>query len=161
MVTKIGKINYEINICNTGKRKMRRIVHVNHLKKWEDNHANILKVVVIAEDGVRMRRYTDSETEAEREFSSEQWKQLQGVIEKYRSLFSDSVGETHLTLLMYRMLCVHCTDCVMNRKNKLGRKLSTYCKQALSGSPPASGLCLWSPIKMPMIRLGFVWTSES
>ncbi len=89
---KIGDINYEIQW--TDGKKHKRVVHVNHLKPFNQELLSVNRVVVVADEQSEL----DSSTSvSEPDLTPTQKQELEVVLSQYESLFSDKPGLTDLT----------------------------------------------------------------
>ena len=90
-------VNYEI--CDTNQRSKLKGVHINHLKLWADNQAQVLRIVVAAED--------DSDSHMKLKLNGvkvtdDMKRTLDDIKAKYQDLMSMEVGTT--TTAMHDML---------------------------------------------------------
>ena len=90
---KIGDINYEIQWTVNGK-KHKRVVHVNHLKPFNQELLSVNRVVVVADEQSQLD-YSTSVSEPD--LTPTQKQELEVVLSQYESLFSDKPGITDLT----------------------------------------------------------------
>ena len=87
---RLGKVNYEIEKDDVGKKKL-RVVRVNNIKLYEEQ-VRVQRIVVVTEE------YSECVREkiklAGRDLDDKAMSELETVLSKYKDMFSDSSGHT-------------------------------------------------------------------
>ena len=84
---KIGPITYQIVV--PGRREGRRVIHNNMLKRWTKPDAQVMRLIIIAEENVKTE-----DPLTDHQLPDTQTKEMEDVLEEFDDLASGKMGKT-------------------------------------------------------------------